>query len=542
MSRILLAAGRDHSLLGLADGSLFGFGGEGSGRPPEPADEQAEAQAVAQLCAPAVDVTAPAASDITTLRAPAALAAGFGFSLALDAKGQAFGWGTNRTGQIGPEPGFHVAPTPVRGLVPLTDIAAGEFHALGLDAEGQVWGLGRWGDPAAPPTTRGQPQRLDLPPIQAIACGQAFSVALDEDGAVWAWGANGAGVLGPDAPRRGSGKALRVPGLPAIRAIAAGSQHVLALDHQGRVWTWGGNAGGQLGPGSVGAHSATPHRLPGLSGIVEIDAGSDFSMARDEAGRLHLWGLNALGQLADPDAPRRRPEPQTVTGLPKITGIRAGQAHALAVDNSGGVWAWGANQLGQIGDGTRFARALPTRVFSPKQGWLNDALGQRAADTGGWTIIPVADSRETADLLPGNGWRVVFFGYTHCPDVCPTTLARLAVLTEALENTSGLTFQFCTVDPERDGAEHLGNYVRHFAPRIEALRLPRMRLNRLVAALGTGYRYTPAEGGRYWVEHSTYGFVIDDAGRLRFAIPDGYRPARVADDLKRLINDRGMRA
>ncbi|MDD3518550.1 MAG: SCO family protein, partial [Chromatiales bacterium] len=350
-------------------------------------------------------------------------------------------------------------------------------------------------------------------------------------------------VLGADGPRRGSAKPVRVAGLPAIQAIAAGSQHALALDRDGRVWTWGGNGSGQLGPDAVGAHSAKPQRLRDLPPVAAISAGSDFSMTLDRDGRLHPWGSNALGQLADPDAPRTRPRPLVVRGLPRLAAIQAGQAHALAVDHAGAVWAWGANQLGQVGDGTRFARALPTRILDPKQGWLHRALGQRPADTQGWTLIPVADRRDTAGLLPGEGWRVVFFGYTHCADVCPTTLAKLAALDEALDRPRGITLMFCTVDPERDAAARLGDYVRHFAPRVQALRLPPATLNRLVAALGTGYRYTPAGNGQYWVEHSAYGFVVDAAGRLRFAIPDNYLPALVAGDLKRLINDqRGTRA
>ncbi|MFP4155231.1 MAG: SCO family protein [Halothiobacillaceae bacterium] len=538
MSRMLLAAGRDHSLLGLDDGSLYGFGGQGSGRVPEPQAQGSEV--VAELCAPAIDVTAPAASGIATLRAPVALAAGYGFSLALDDAGRLFGWGANLMGQIGlPDREPRIAPTPVPGLPPLTGIAAGEFHALAVDRDGAAWGLGHWGDPAAVPSGRSGPQRIDLPPVTGIACGRAFSLAIDEDGTVWGWGGNAAGVLGTEGPRHGSARPLRIAGLPPARAVAAGSQHALILDQNGQVWTWGGNGGGQLGPDVSGAHSARPRRLAGLSEIVDISAGSDFSMALGRAGQVHVWGSNALGQLANPQAARRQPRPQVVQGLPPIRAIRAGQAHALVADRSGGVWAWGANNLGQVGDGTRFARALPTRVLDPAQGWLNEALGRRPADTGDWTIIPVADRRDTTELLPGTGWRLVFFGYTYCPDVCPTTLAKLAILDEALERSDGITLQFCTVDPDRDSEAQLGKYVQHFAPRIQALRLQRPRLNRLVAALGTGYRYTPAENGKYWVEHGTYGFLVDGTGRLRYAIPDGYLPALVATDLKRLVNESG---
>jgi protein SCO1/2 len=130
-------------------------------------------------------------------------------------------------------------------------------------------------------------------------------------------------------------------------------------------------------------------------------------------------------------------------------------------------------------------------------------------------------------------WRgkavVVFFGFTHCPDVCPTTLADMAQVVRQL-GADGERVQvlFVTVDPERDTQEVLAKYVPAFDPRFLGLR-GSLEATRAVAKEFKVYfeKRAGATPGAYSVDHSAQAYVIDPRGRLRLFV----RHERIAEDL-----------
>jgi len=132
---------------------------------------------------------------------------------------------------------------------------------------------------------------------------------------------------------------------------------------------------------------------------------------------------------------------------------------------------------------------------------------------------------------------VVFFGYTQCPDVCPTTLAEMAQVRKAL-GTAGdrLHTVFITVDPERDTPEILKAYVTNFGPGVTALRgTPEQ-----TAAVAKEFKvfYAKSAGktpGSYTMDHSAASFVFDPAGKVRLYVPYGGDPKNLAADLKQLL-------
>ena len=132
---------------------------------------------------------------------------------------------------------------------------------------------------------------------------------------------------------------------------------------------------------------------------------------------------------------------------------------------------------------------------------------------------------------------VVFFGYTQCPDVCPTTLAELAQAKKLL-GADGAKVQgvFVTVDPERDTTEVLKAYMANFDPGFVALRgTPEQ-----VAAMTKDFKvyYKKVEGktpGSYTMDHSAASFVYDPQGRLRLYTRYGSGAQALADDLKLLL-------
>src|SRR5205823_11853263 len=105
----------------------------------------------------------------------------------------------------------------------------------------------------------------------------------------------------------------------------------------------------------------------GLAGVTAVAAGAAHSVALQSDGTVWAWGDNSAGQLGTV-GPRPRTQPVRVRGLHDVTAIASGVGyHTLALDKDGGVWTWGANQLGQLGNGTVCSPVpcgspVPTRV------------------------------------------------------------------------------------------------------------------------------------------------------------------------------------
>jgi len=122
---------------------------------------------------------------------------------------------------------------------------------------------------------------------------------------------------------------------------------------------------------------------------------------------------------------------------------------------------------------------------------------------------------------------VLFFGFTHCPDVCPTTLADLAGVMKALgPDADRVQVLFITVDPERDTPEALSQYVHAFDPRFIGLRGDPAATQRVAKDFKI-YFERRKQGSTYTVDHSAQSYVIDAQGRLRLLV----RNDRIAQDL-----------
>ena len=126
-------------------------------------------------------------------------------------------------------------------------------------------------------------------------------------------------------------------------------------------------------------------------------------------------------------------------------------------------------------------------------------------------------------------WSLLFTGFTHCPDVCPTTLARMAEL-RRLVGRDDLQFVFVSVDPERDTPEAVGRYLAHFDPALVGATGARAEMERFTASLGLAHVRNPGTGDDYTVDHSTAFVLIDPKARLAgyFSAPHE-RDALVAD-------------
>ena len=131
---------------------------------------------------------------------------------------------------------------------------------------------------------------------------------------------------------------------------------------------------------------------------------------------------------------------------------------------------------------------------------------------------------------------LVFFGYTFCPDICPTEMANLSAvlheLKDAPERAQGV---FVTVDPERDTPQVLKHYVSYFNEHLIGLTGSPDQIDRVARQYRVKYRKNRRPGGAYSMDHSANLYVIDPTGRLATMVPYGLPPEHVLGIVRRLL-------
>ena len=142
------------------------------------------------------------------------------------------------------------------------------------------------------------------------------------------------------------------------------------------------------------------------------------------------------------------------------------------------------------------------------------------------------------DRLRGH-WTLMFFGFTNCPDVCPTTLAALAAVRRQLADlpTGEMpAVVFVSVDPGRDTPEALGRYVAHFDPQFTGVTGTPAAIETLTRALGVAVFIGAAEDdGSYAVDHTAAIFLVDPDAALRAVFSGPHAAAAIAGDYRRIV-------
>ena len=134
------------------------------------------------------------------------------------------------------------------------------------------------------------------------------------------------------------------------------------------------------------------------------------------------------------------------------------------------------------------------------------------------------------------------FGYTHCPDFCPTTMARMAEVVDLLDEqvAEDLRVVLITVDPQRDTADILTDYARSFNSNFTGLTGSEEQLTVLMESIGiysepTHGEHHPGDSQGYLVNHTTHVILLDPAGRMRLIWAYDLSPEAMVEDLKRLL-------
>ncbi|MBI2389839.1 MAG: hypothetical protein HYV09_09625 [Deltaproteobacteria bacterium] len=260
-------------------------------------------------------------------------------------------WGTDAHGLVTGAPMALSKPTRVAGISGAVQVALGQ-SSMGVrlsDGTIKTWG----GAVAAPTAVPGITAAVDLAMGIEHAC-------VREAGQVKCWGANYFGQLGNGSTSLATPPAFATPtGFVATGSLALGGDSSFVLT-VGGVHAWGFNGAGQLGIGTT-SHALSP--VSSFSGAVAIAAGGSFACARSSAGAVSCAGYNANGEVGD-GTTTKRTSPVPASGLSgSVTQVAAGSYHACALLTGGSVRCWGANNSGQLGDGTKTGSSVPVDVW-----------------------------------------------------------------------------------------------------------------------------------------------------------------------------------
>jgi alpha-tubulin suppressor-like RCC1 family protein len=296
-------------------------------------------------------------------------------------------WGANTSAQTGSPASVGSFPHPVLGLSSSSravSISAGSVHSCLLMRVGhlQCWGSNSSGQLGA-----GQPGTFSSTPVDvqpdnwiALSAGRAHTCILAVNGKVSCMGANAFGQLGNGTTQPFSNPTL-VVGLSQVRAVASGDTHSCAIVSDS-VWCWGANDSGQLGDGTT-VNSTAPRQVSGLGRAKSITAGSKHTCVVLADSSVRCWGANTQGQLGNGTTIRSL-TPTTVkfsTGsiLTRVVAVDASVGtgdggHTCALLASGTVRCWGANNRGQLGNGSSSNSSSPV-VVAQLSGATSIAVG-----------------------------------------------------------------------------------------------------------------------------------------------------------------------
>ena len=293
-------------------------------------------------------------------------------------------------------------------------------------------------------------------PAHALECGGAVHVAtshlhvaaVQSDGTVWTWGANWSGQLGDgttahkDTPVQVlSPTGSATPFLTGVVEVAAGVDHTLALKSDGTVWAWGANSG-LFGDGAT-ASSVRPKQAL-ISDVVQVAAGRHHSLALTASGDVYAWGINHTGQLGfAPLTTTPTTTPRLVAGLSDIVEIAAGDYYSLARRTDGTVFGWGSNIYGQSTGSPSAPVTTPTATFYT--GRTGPQANPTIAAGGGHSIVispagnPVAFGRNDAWQV-GQGLTAGGFATVPTSSLLPTTTAVGVGFAHTFAVSAGTTF------------------------------------------------------------------------------------------------------
>ena len=298
--------------------------------------------------------------------------------------GSLYTWGSTNGAQLGSGAGTSSRSSPVQISVgnSFTVITGGISNAMAIRSDG---GLFTWGASITGANGNGStatvsaPTQISVGNSFTMVCGhQSLSGAIQSNGTLWMWGTGAGGGLGVGSTANQLTASFG-PTFSSFSMVATGVSHTVAISTSGGLFTWGANLNAQLGDNSLTSKitATTASRIISASTFTVCAAGAVHGMAIDSNGRLWSWGTAAAGQLGD-NSVLQKSNPVLV-GSSTWTKIAAGASHCMGITTSGALHAWGLNSTGQLGLGDTINRSNPTQIGSSSWAFVACGLTHSAA-------------------------------------------------------------------------------------------------------------------------------------------------------------------
>ena len=294
-----------------------------------------------------------------------------------------YGWGNNAQGQLGlGNTTSYESPIAVGALATWRSIDSGKGFNLATKSDGTLWAWGQnnVGQLGLGNTTYySSPKQVGaLTTWLTISASYTSSFVIKTDGTLWSWGGNTAGQLGlGNTTSYSSPKQVGVltNWLKIGTGTAGGSFGItLAIKTDGTLWSWGGNAQGQLGLGSTSNYSS-PMQVGALTTWSNVEAGyANFTLATKTDGTLWSWGNNSSGKLGLGNTTNYS-SPMQVGALTGWLNVAAGFYSSLAIKSNGTLWTWGTGASGQLGLNNTTTYSSPKQVGALTN-WLKASSGR----------------------------------------------------------------------------------------------------------------------------------------------------------------------
>jgi alpha-tubulin suppressor-like RCC1 family protein len=347
-------------------------------------------------------------NPVTSLYSPGVpvrtASSGFGdFFVAINGDGSVISWGDNSAGQLGinsTSPSNSYTPFTVHATWPVSKpmaVLRGQHNTAALKSDGTVWawGYGANGQMGNGTTTTSYaPVQASVSGITTLSGGGDYGdhvMALTYNGQVYAWGRNDSGQTGDGTTTTPRSTPGFVSGSNGWRGVAAGDYHSLAIDSNGYVKSWGGNAYGQLGDGTTTTQTS-PVLVPSssLANVLQVAAGTYYSAALRADGTVWTWGNGGYGQLGNNTTTASQLTPVQVSSLTGVIQICAGSYHMLALKSDGTVVAWGLNGSYQLGDASTTTHTTYVSVVG--EGLITTLTNIRSLGAGRYSSFAVTGS------------------------------------------------------------------------------------------------------------------------------------------------------
>lgn len=344
----------------------------------------------------------------------------------------------------------------------------------------------------------------------------------------YGWGYNNYGGLGLGHTARVLSP-TRVGLPPGTIDVQGGTDFTVALTRTGQVFTWGGNRWGQLGDGTTGHRFAPQHVvLRGHPQIVAIAVGDDHVVALSNGGLVYGWGRNDLGQVGSGPLADRclRPAAVKVPGNGKVTRIAAGNACSFAVRSSGGLYAWGT--------ATPLGHALPSGGLGATRGGVGTAASPVRLTLPEGAEAELVDAGQRHLVVVTRGGDLLTFGVNAFGRAMPHKLSlhrswgRVSSLSAGDDHTLALTTRGVVLawGLNRSGQLGTGDTTHHEEPVKVVVPGFSGRVVQVLAGGDSSYLQAPnrvyAWGHSGWGQHGTGG--TDDVLRARrIPLPDHVR-------------------